>query len=156
MVPNVIRAYSWNQKKLRAFIAFYNEIMLGDSGLSKLEREMIAVVVSSTNHCFYCLVAHGAAVRNMSKDPILGELLVMNYRNAELNPRHRAMLDFVAKLSETPNKVGEPDRDVLRKQKFSEADIWDICEVAGLFAMSNRLSSGVDMMPNPEYHAAAR
>lgn len=66
------------------------------------------------------------------------------------------MLDFVAKLSETPNKVGEPDRDVLRKQKFSEADIWDICEVAGLFAMSNRLSSGVDMMPNPEYHAAAR
>ena len=62
-VPNVLQAYAFNAEKLSAFITLYNDLMLADSPLSKLEREMIAVVVSSKNHCYYCLVSHGAAVR---------------------------------------------------------------------------------------------
>ena len=61
--------------------------MLKDGHLSKLEREMIAVVVSSCNKCFYCLIAHGAAVRQLSKNPILGDELVINYRAANLKDR---------------------------------------------------------------------
>ncbi len=68
--------------------------MLGESGLSKLEREMIAVLVSSINKCFYCLTAHGAAVRELSGDPILGELMVMNWKAARLDARQRGMLAF--------------------------------------------------------------
>ena len=66
MVPNVLRAYAFDIDKLNAFTTFYNDVMLSGSGLSKLEREMIAVVVSSINKCFYCLTAHGAAVRQLS------------------------------------------------------------------------------------------
>jgi AhpD family alkylhydroperoxidase len=88
-VPNVLKAYSFDQVKLRAFVNMYNDLMLGDSRLSKLEREMIAVVVSSHNKCFYCLTAHGQAVRFLSGDPKLGELLVMNYRTARLSRPHR-------------------------------------------------------------------
>ena len=69
MVPNVLRAHAFDIDKLNAFTALYNDLMLGDSTLSKLEREMIAVVVSSINRCFYCLTAHGAAVRELSGDP---------------------------------------------------------------------------------------
>ena len=156
LVPNVLRAYSWNQKKLRAFIAFYNELMLGESGLSKLEREMIAVAVSAANRCFYCEVAHGAAVRTYSKDPVLGELLVLNYRAAVLDERQRAMLDFAVKLTEASHLIEEDDRQKLRDRGFSNADIWDICDVAGLFNMSNRVAAGVDMMPNKEYHSLHR
>jgi uncharacterized peroxidase-related enzyme len=156
LVPNVLRAYSWNQKRLRAFTAFYNEIMLGESGLSKLEREMIAVAVSAANRCYYCEVAHGAAVRTYSKDPVLGELLVMNYRTAVLDARHRAMLDFAVKLTEASRTIEEADRQDLRDHGFTDADIWDICEVTGLFNMSNRVAAGVDMMPNPDYHSQAR
>ncbi|MFW5654381.1 MAG: peroxidase-related enzyme, partial [Roseicyclus sp.] len=83
MVPNVLRTFSKNHDKLRAFSQYYNTLMLGPSGLTKLEREMVAVVVSSANRCFYCLVAHGQAVRALSGDPQLGEMLVMNYRVAE-------------------------------------------------------------------------
>ena len=86
-VPNVLRAYAHDMAKLEAFAAFYNDLMLAPSGLSKLEREMIAVVVSSENKCFYCLTAHGAAVRQLSGKPELGEMLVMNYRAASLSPR---------------------------------------------------------------------
>ena len=78
IVPNVLRAYSLRPQKLRNFVAMYNELMLAPSGLSKLEREMVAVVVSSANRCYYCLVAHGQAVRRLSGDPELGEMLVMN------------------------------------------------------------------------------
>ena len=77
-VPNVLRAYSFDEEKLKPFMAMYDELMLGESELSKLEREMIAVAVSSVNHCFYCLVAHGSAVRRISKDPALGERMVLN------------------------------------------------------------------------------
>jgi len=156
LVPNVLRAYQLRPKKLRNFIAFYNELMLGDSGLSKLEREMIAVVVSSINHCYYCLVAHGQAVRKLSGDPQLGEMLVMNYRIAPLEPRHRAMLDFAAKLTERPDAMDAADRAALHAVGFSEEDIFDIADVAGFYNMSNRVASAVDMIPNPEYHGMDR
>ncbi len=156
MVPNVLQSLTFDEAKLRAFSDTYNDLMLGDSGLSKLEREMIAVVVSSVNKCFYCLTAHGAAVRELSGDPVLGEMLVMNFRAAQLPPRQRAMLEFSEKLTEEPSKIDEPDRQRLRDAGFSDRDVYDIANTAAFFNMTNRLASAIDMRPNPEYHSAAR
>jgi uncharacterized peroxidase-related enzyme len=126
--------------------------MLAPSGLSKLEREMVAVVVSSANRCYYCLVAHGQAVRRLSGDPELGEMLVMNYRVARLDPRQRAMLDFAWKLTTGPEMVGEEDRAELRRAGLADEDIFDLAETAAFFNMSNRMASGLDIIPNREYH----
>lgn len=156
LIPNVLLAYAFDEKKLRAFTEMYNDLMLGDSELSKLEREMIAVAVSSVNHCYYCLTAHGAAVRQLSGEPALGEMMAMNYRAAGLSPRHKAMLDFAVKLTEEPAKIEEADREALREAGFSNRDIWDIASVAAFFNMSNRVAAAVDMRPNDEYHAMAR
>lgn len=156
MVPNVLKAYAFDETKLRAFTDMYNDLMLGDSNLSKLEREIIAVAVSSVNRCFYCLTAHGAAVRQYSGDPELGELMVMNYRVADLSPRQRAMLDFAVKLTERPHEIVESDRQGLRDAGFSDRDIWDIASVAAFFNMTNRVASATDMRPNAEYHGQAR
>ena len=155
-VPNVLAAYAFDNAKLEAFVAMYNDLMLAPSGLSKLEREMIAVAVSSVNRCYYCLVAHGAAVRALSGDPPLGEMMAMNYRAARLSKRQRAMLDFAVKLTTEPWAVEESDRDALRRAGFSERDIWDIAAVAGFFNMSNRVASATDMRPNTVYHGQAR
>lgn len=155
-IPNVLLAYAHDDAKLTAFATLYNDLMLAPSGLSKLEREMIAVAVSSVNRCYYCLTAHGAAVRQLSGDPVLGELMVMNYRAANLSPRHRVMLDFAVKLTETPHLVGEADRAGLTAAGFSARDLWDISAVASFFNMSNRMASAVDMRPNPQYHAQGR
>ncbi len=155
-VPNVLQAYAWHGAKFAGFTNMYNELMLGDSGLSKLEREMIAVVVSSVNHCYYCLTAHGAAVRHLSGDPALGEQMVMNYRAARLSQKQRAMLDFAWKLSERPAEIDEPDRDLLRQAGWSDRDIFDIGAVASFYNMTNRMASATDMRPNREYHSQAR
>ena len=156
MVPNVLKAHAFDIDKLNAFTAMYNDLMLAESGLSKLEREMIAVVVSSINRCFYCLVAHGAAVRALSGDPMLGEMLVMNYRVAPLAPRQRAMLDFAAKMTTESYTIEEADRQALRDAGFSDRDIWDIANVTGFFNMTNRVASATAMWPNEEYHAQSR
>ncbi|MEC8071861.1 MAG: peroxidase-related enzyme [Pseudomonadota bacterium] len=156
MVPNVLQAHAFSIEKLNAFTGLYNELMLADSGLTKLEREMIAVVVSSINRCFYCLTAHGAAVRELSGNPILGEQLVMNYRTAELDARQRAMLDFTARLTSASYTVEEAHRQSLRDVGFSDRDIWDIINVAAFFNMTNRVASGTAMVPNDEYHRSNR
>ena len=155
-VPNVLKAYAFDMGKLAAFVAMYNDLMLAPSGLSKLEREMIAVAVSSHNRCYYCLAAHGAAVRVLSGDPVLGELMVMNYRAARLDRRQRAMLDFAVKLTAEPFAVEDADRAALREAGFSDRDIFDIAAVAGFFNMSNRVASATDMRPNPAYHGHKR
>lgn len=155
-IPNVLAAYSLRPNKLRNFMAMYNELMLAPSGLSKLEREMVAVVVSSVNHCYYCLVAHGQAVRKLSGDPELGEMLVMNYRVANLDARQRAMLDFAWKLTSTPALVTEEDRKQLREVGLNAEDIFDLADTVAFFNMSNRMAIGVDMIPNREYHGMDR
>ena len=156
MIPNVLLSYAFDVDKLNSFTALYNDLMLGQSQLSKLEREMIAVAVSSVNKCFYCLTAHGAAVRELSGDPALGEALVMNYRVADITPRQRAMLDFAVMMTEESHRIEEADRDALRAHDFSDRDIWDIAAVASFFNMTNRMASAVDMRPNAEYHGAHR
>jgi uncharacterized peroxidase-related enzyme len=156
MVPNVLRAYAFDIVKLNAFTALYNDLMLGPSGLSKLEREMIAVVVSAINRCFYCLTAHGAAVRALSGDPKMGEMLVMNWRVADLDARQSAMLAFAEKVTRASAEIVEADRAALRDHGFSDRDIWDIANVAGFFNMSNRVASATDMRPNDDYHAQNR
>jgi uncharacterized peroxidase-related enzyme len=155
-VPNVLAAYAFDSAKLEAFVAMYNDLMLAPSGLSKLEREMIAVAVSSENRCYYCLTAHGAAVRGLSGDPVLGELMVMNYRAARLSKRQRAMLDFAVKLTAQPWEIEDENREQLRQAGFTDRDIWDISAVAGFFNMSNRIASATDMRPNPVYHRQSR
>jgi uncharacterized peroxidase-related enzyme len=155
-VPNVLLAYAFDNAKLEAFAAFYNDLMLAPSGLSKLEREMIAVVVSSLNRCYYCLTAHGAAVRTYSGDPALGEKMVMNYRAAKLTKKQRAMLDFSVKITNSSWAIEDEDRDALRRVGFTDRDIFDIAAVAGFFNMSNRVASATDMRPNAVYHGQGR
>jgi uncharacterized peroxidase-related enzyme len=154
-VPNVLKAFAFDDAKLRAFVNYRQELVQSCETLSKLEIEMIATVVSSQNRCFYCITAHGNAVRQLG-DPVLGEMMVMNYRAARLDKRQRAMLDFAVKLTTRPWEIEEEDRARLRRVGFRDRDIWDIASVAAFYNMTNRLASATDMRPNSIYHGQAR
>lgn len=156
MIPNVLLAYAFDPAKLRAFSAMYNDLMLAPSGLTKAEREMIAVAVSSENKCVYCLTAHGAALRQLTGDPVLADTIAQNWRAARLEPRQRAMLGFAVKLTLRPQDIEETDRAGLRVAGFSDRDIWDISATAAFYNMSNRMAAAVEMQPNPEYYGQAR
>ncbi len=155
-IPNVLAAFAKFPKQFEGFTKLYNALMLGESGLTKLEREMIAVTVSSENHCFYCLVAHGSAVRELSNDPQLGERIAANFRSAELPKKQEELLNFTKKLTKDPSEIGENDRKKLRNVGYTDRDIWDISAIVGLFNMTNRLASATEMEPNNNYHNLAR
>lgn len=155
-IPNVLAAFAKFPKQFEGFTKLYNALMLGESGLTKLEREMIAVTVSSENHCFYCLVAHGSAVRELSNDPQLGERIAANFRSAELPKKQEELLNFTKKLTKDPSEIGEDDRKKLRDVGYTDRDIWDISAIVGLFNMTNRLASATEMEPNNNYHNLAR
>jgi uncharacterized peroxidase-related enzyme len=154
-VPNVLKAFAFDNGKLEAFVDYRQQLVQNAETLSKLEIEMIATVVSSQNRCFYCITAHGNGVRALG-DPVLGEMMVQNYRAARLSKRQRAMLDFAVKLTITPWEIEEEDREKLRRAGFSNRDIWDIASVAAFYNMTNRLASATDMRPNSVYHGQAR
>ena len=155
-IPNVLAAFAKFPKQFDGFTKLYNSLMLGESGLTKLEREMIAVTVSSENHCFYCLVAHGSAVRELANDPQLGERIAANFRSAELPKRQEELLSFAKKLTRDPSEIGEQERKKLRNVGYTDRDIWDISAIVGFFNMTNRLASATEMEPNNNYHNTAR
>lgn len=155
-VPNVYRAHSLRPNQLRGFIALYDSIMADESGLTKAEREMIAVAVSAQNHCFYCLVSHGAVLRIRTKDEVLADTIAANYRAADLTPRQRAMLDFAVKLTKASDTCDDADIEGLRAHGFGDEDIMDIVQTAAFFNYSNRVASALEQRPNREFHGMGR
>ena len=155
-VPNVLRVYAIRPRHLQLWNEFYDELMRGESGLTKAQREMIAVVVSTTNRCHYCIVSHSAALRKLTGDPLLVEQLASNQAYARVEPKERAMLDFALKLTERSSSCTEADVEALREAGWTDEDIMDIAEVAAMFNFTNRMAHGTGMLPNPEYHALAR
>jgi len=155
-VPNVFRTYAWRPERFRAWFAHFKTVMEGTDGLSAREREMISVAVSMANGCLYCLVAHGAALREGSDDKVEADRITLDYRRADLTGRERAMLDYAVKVTTDPGACGESDIEALRAVGFSDEDIWDVVEVAAMYNFTNRLAMATGMMPNREYHNLAR
>jgi uncharacterized peroxidase-related enzyme len=155
-VPNVFLVLARRPDEFRAFFAYYDAVMLRQGGLTKAEKEMIVVATSAANQCPYCVIAHGALVRLFSKNPRLGDQIAVNYRQADLAPRQRLMLDAALKLAQAPQTFRAEDVQALLAAGFSREDVWDIGAITALFALSNRLAHLSDMRPNDEFFTMGR
>lgn len=155
-VPNVLRLFALRPSHLLAWNAHYDELMKGESGLTRAEREMIAVVVSVANDCAYCIAAHSAALRKLTGDPALADQIAADHRTADIAGRMKAALDYSLKLTRSPQLMVEADTQELRDEGWSDEDVMDIAEVAAMFNFSNRLASGLGWVPNPEYEQLGR
>ena len=155
-VPNVFLTLAHRPDEFRAFFAYHDALMLGDSGLTKAEKEMIVVATSGANDCQYCVVAHGAILRIYAKDPLIADQVAVNYRKADISPRQRHMLDFAMKVALDAQTVRDDDHALLREQGFADEDIWDIGAIAAFFALSNRMANLISMRPNDEFYKLGR
>ncbi len=155
-VPNVMLLLARRPAEFRAFMAYHDALMEGDSGLSKAEREMIVVATSGANHCLYCVVAHGAILRIRAKDTTIADKLATNYRHAALSARQHAMLDYAMKVSQQADQLTARDRQSALDAGLSNEDLWDIASIAAFFAMSNRLASATALVPNAEFYSMGR
>ena len=152
LIPNILKTNTIDKKKFNTFNVFYNRLMQDDNYLSKIEKEMIAVVVSATNRCLYCCVSHGYTLGKLLKDPIKSKNILINYEAANISKKYKIMLNFVSKLTQNSHKINEEDRNKLRKIRFNDYQILEIIEITAFFNMTNRIASGTNMVPNKEYY----
>ena len=155
-IPNVFLAWAHRPDEFRAFFAYHDALLEKKDGLTKAEREMIVVATSALNHCHYCVIAHGAILRIRAKQPLIADQVAINYLNADLTPRQRAMLDFAVKVAERSHEVSDADVAALRAHGMSEEEIWDIGAIAALFALSNRMANLMALRPNDEFYTMGR
>ncbi|MDN5715914.1 MAG: peroxidase-related enzyme [Janibacter sp.] len=155
-IPNVFRAQALNGAQFEAWWKYFNLLVNKEGHLSNDERELIAVVVSGINQCTYCAVSHGAALREYSGDPVMADLVAVNWRQAELSDRQRAMAEYAELLTTAPGSVEAADLEPMREAGLDEHEILEAVQIIGMFNMTNRVSSALGMVPNHEYHAQAR
>lgn len=153
--PNVFSAFGYKPSHFRAFFA-YHDALIEETHLEREEIEMIVVTVSGVNDCLYCVVAHGALVRIYAEAPQLADQLATNHRSADLNPAHRAMLDFAVNLTDSPEEITRGDLAHLREHGYSEEAIWDIASVVSFYNLSNRMAIVADMRPNEAFYMLGR
>ena len=155
-VPNVFLTLAHRPEELRAFMAYHDTLMDGDSGLSKAEREMIVVATSALNDCQYCVIAHGAILRIRARNPLLSDQLAINYQKADLTIREDVMVEFALKVASSSGALSDQDIAKVRAQGFSMEDVWDIGAITAFFALSNRMANLTSMLPNDEFFSIAR
>ena len=155
-VPNVFRVYSYRPERLSTWFAHFRQLHEPTENLNAAEREMIAVAVSMANGCLYCLVAHGAALREALGDPILADRITLDYKRAGLDPKMEAVLDFAVKITRHPLDCEQEDLENLKTHGLTEQEVWDVIEIAAMYNFTNRMASATGMIPNREYHALAR
>src|SRR3984957_13538423 len=125
-VPNVFRVYAFRPERLSAWFAHFRQLHQPTAALSAADREMVAVVVSSANGCLYCLVAHGAALREELGDPVLGERLSYDWRRVDLDPWRAAICAYAEKLTLTPRDVTREDMQTLLDVGLTLEEAWDV------------------------------
>jgi uncharacterized peroxidase-related enzyme len=155
-IPNVFLTLAHRPAEFRAFFAYHDALMEGESGLSKAEREMIVVATSGANDCLYCVVAHGAILRIYAKNPLVADQVAANYRKADITPRQNAMLTFALKVALDSRSLIDEDFAALRSHGFNDEDIWDIGAISAFFALSNRMANMISMRPNDEFYLMGR
>lgn len=155
-VPNVFLTLAHRPEEFRAFFAYFDALMLRDSGLTKAEREMIVLATTAVNHCVYCVVHHSAILRLRTRNSTIADQVSINYRRADLSSRERAMLDFAVKVATESHALQDADFDVLTEHGFSDEDIWDIGAITAFFAHGSRMANLIAMRPNDEFYTTGR
>ncbi|AWR86628.1 peroxidase-related enzyme [Meiothermus taiwanensis] len=153
-IPNVARNFALTPEHFLRWFRYYDFLMRNEdqSHLSRKEREMIAVVVSSANECEYCLASHSAYLREITGDPVLPDVLAANYRRAHLTPREHALLDFAYQITVDSASMSSADVQMLRAIGLSDEAIFEAAQVAAMFNFTNRIANAMGWVPNEIYY----
>lgn len=155
-LSNIMQVQSLNPRAMAAHLELYMALLFDRSGLSRAERELIAVVVSAANGCAYCVSHHAAALQAYWKDEARVRAAIQDYTGAELSPRERAMADYAAVLTRDPSAVTEDHVLTMRAQGLSDTEILNVNMITAYFNFVNRIAEGLGVDASPEEVAGYR
>lgn len=155
-IPNVFFALAHRPAELRAFLAYNEALMAKESGLTVADKEMMIIAFSNYNGCTYCVQSHGAALRLDTKNSQIADQVSVNYHEADITPRQKAMIDFAMKVTKDSATIGEDDFVSLRAHGFNDEDIWDIAGITAFFNLSNRMMTFAAVRPDDQFYRMGR
>jgi len=155
-LSNIMQAQSLNPRAMAAHLDLYMTLLFDRSGLTRAERELIAVVVSTANGCEYCVSHHAAALQAYWKDEARVEAAIRDYADAALSPRECVMADYAAALTRDPGSVNKEHVSAMRAQGLSDAEILNVNMITAYFNFVNRIAEGLGVDFSPKEVAGYR
>jgi uncharacterized peroxidase-related enzyme len=149
-VSNLWLALGSLPEMLHAVDTLHRALMVEPAPLTRAQAELIAVVVSATNGCGYCVAHHGPALERALGNPALARAVAADYRAADLAARDRVLLDHCVALTCEPGERTRADIERMREYGFDDAGITKATAIAAYYNMVNRLVSvlGVELEPD--------
>lgn len=147
-IAEIHKIQSLNPESIMRHIDLYMTIMYHRSPLRRVQREMMAVVVSQANSCEYCQLHHIAAVQHYWKNEEKANRFRADYKQVELSEVDELLCEFAQKLTKHPDKQNHEEMTVkMRNAGLSDRAILDAALVVSYFNFTNRLvlSLGVDI-----------
>lgn len=142
-ISNIMKIHSLSPTIMEKHLDLYHAIMFTCSGISREERELIAVIVSSVNQCEYCIHHHAEALNFYWKDNELIRKLITDHETFNFSKRNHKMIKYVVKLTRTPSEIRQSDIQELRECGFSDEEILHITLITAYFNFVNRIALGL-------------
>ena len=151
-INNLFKVLPLNAAQYKGFLDFKNSLFNDETSyLSTIDKEMIGIVVSSTNNCSYCLTSHSDVLRGLTKDARWVDLLTYNYRSATLTQKQRALCDYAYRATRYPNELTTKEIDLLRVAGFNDHEILEAAYTVGFFNYTNRWVSTIGAIANEKH-----
>lgn len=143
--------------RLALWQGYINRLMRGsDCLLNGQERELTALVVSLENRCEACIITHAGALQAHGMPKVDVDIVLCNWRRAELSKRERALAEFASFMTLTPGKAEESTLDILRKGGLGEPEILEAAQIVAIFNATNRMNSAIGTKIDAASHTAFR
>lgn len=156
-INNLFKVLPLNPFQYKGFLDFKASLFTEETCyLSNADKEMIGLVVSSTNSCCYCLTTHSDVLRGLTGDPVWVDKLTYNYRTANLTEKQRALCDYAYFVTAYPQEISTDQVDKLRQVGFNDHEILEAAFVAGFFNYTNRWISTIATIANDGHYSHNR
>ena len=142
-LSNIMKIHSLNPDTMVKHMALYKTLMFSKSGLSRELKETIAIVVSKTNNCDYCVNHHAEALLFYWKDSEKIKLFIEDYKKVEFEDRILVVLKYSEKLTSQPDEITEVDVNRLKETGWKDEDILLINLIVSYFNFVNRIALGL-------------
>lgn len=148
-LPGILLCFATNPALLKGMIQIAEELLFGESLLSRRNKEMIAVFVSRENACPYCSDSHAVLLGAQGGSP---EMICV-LQNADLNAQlftsaELALLKFAGKVNANSPAIIRADVETTMQAGWTEAQVGETVHIAALFAAFNRIANGFGL-PSP-------
>src|SRR5690348_9717920 len=148
-VSRIWQALALDPAGMEATFALRRALLDDPAPLTPAQAELIAVVVSATNGCGYCVAHHGPQLAHALDDEALARDVARDYREANLAARDRVLLDAAVALTCEPAERRAEDVERLREYGFDDRGVLKATALAAYYNFANRVACALGVEPEP-------